>query len=161
MSDSLWLYRLEPTRLLCPWDSPGKNIGLGCMPSLQEIFRTQGSNPHLLWFLHWQADSLPLLPPGKPQSENVRLSAVSDSLRPHGLELATLLCPWDSPGKNTGVGCHALLQGIFPTQGSIPGLRHCRQILLLSEPPGKPHINTNSSNIQILQFRSQNSWCSL
>ena len=35
----------------------------------------------------------------------------------------------DSPGKNTGVGCHALLQGIFPTQGSYPGLPHCRQIL--------------------------------
>ena len=36
---------------------------------------------------------------------------------------------WDSPGKNTGVGCHALLQGIFPTQGSNPGLPHCRWIL--------------------------------
>ena len=35
----------------------------------------------------------------------------------------------DSPGKNTGVGCHALLQGIFPTQGSNPGLLSCRQIL--------------------------------
>ena len=35
----------------------------------------------------------------------------------------------DSPGKNTGVGCHTLLQGIFPTQGSNPGLLHCRQIL--------------------------------
>ena len=35
----------------------------------------------------------------------------------------------DSPGKNTGVGCHALLQGIFPTQGSNPGLPHCRRIL--------------------------------
>ena len=36
---------------------------------------------------------------------------------------------WDSPGKNTGVGCHFLLQGIFPTQGSNPGLLHCRQML--------------------------------
>ena len=35
----------------------------------------------------------------------------------------------DSLGKNTGVGCHALLQGIFPTQGSNPGLLHCRQLL--------------------------------
>ena len=43
-----------------------------------------------------------------------------------------LLCPWDSPGKNTGVGCHALLQGIFPAQGSNPcllWLLHCRKIL--------------------------------
>ena len=40
-----------------------------------------------------------------------------------------LLCPWDFPGKNTGVGCHCLLQRIFPTQGSNPGLLHCRQML--------------------------------
>ena len=37
--------------------------------------------------------------------------------------------PWDSPGKNTGVGCHFLLQGIFQTQESNPGLLHCRQII--------------------------------
>ena len=52
-------------------------------------------------------------------------------------EATRLLCPWDSPGKNTGMGCHFLLQGIFPTQGSNPGLPHCRQMVLLSEPPGK------------------------
>ena len=40
-----------------------------------------------------------------------------------------LLWPWDSPGKNTGVGCHFLLQRIFPTQGSNLGLTHCRQML--------------------------------
>ena len=48
---------------------------------------------------------------------------------PNGLQPATLLCPWDSLGKNTRVGCHALLQGIFPTQGLNLGLLHCRQIL--------------------------------
>ena len=42
---------------------------------------------------------------------------MSDSLWPHGLSPTSLLCPWDSPGKDTGVGCHALLQGIYPTQG--------------------------------------------
>ena len=42
---------------------------------------------------------------------------------------ARLLCPWDSPGKNTEVDCHFLLQGIFPTQELNPGLLHCRQIL--------------------------------
>ena len=56
-------------------------------------------------------------------------SVVSDSLWPHGLGPARLLCPWNSPGKNTGVCCHALLQGIFPTQGSNLGLLLCRQIL--------------------------------
>ena len=42
-----------------------------------------------------------------------------------------LFCPWNSPGKNTGVGCHSFLQEIFPTQGSNLGLLHCRQILYL------------------------------
>ena len=56
-------------------------------------------------------------------------SVLSNSLRPHGLQPARLLCPWNSPGKNTGVGCHFLLQGIFPTQGSNTCLLHCRQIL--------------------------------
>ena len=45
-------------------------------------------------------------------------SVVSYSLQPHGLQLARLLCPWNFPGKNTGVGCHFLPQGIFPTQVS-------------------------------------------
>ena len=52
-----------------------------------------------------------------------------------------LLCPWNSPGKNTGVGSHFLLQGNFLTQGSNPRLLHCRQILLPSELPGKPWIS--------------------
>ena len=56
-------------------------------------------------------------------------SVMSYSLWPHGLQPARPLHPWDSPGKNTGVGCHFLLQGIFPTQGSNTGLLHCRWIL--------------------------------
>ena len=47
-----------------------------------------------------------------------------NSWRPHGL-----CSPWNSPGQNTGVGSLCLLQGIFPTQGSNPGLPHCRRIL--------------------------------
>ena len=46
-----------------------------------------------------------------------------------GLQPTRLLCPWDSPGKDTGAGCHFLLQGNFLTQGSNRGLLHCRQIL--------------------------------
>ena len=49
---------------------------------------------------------------------------MSDSLQPHGL-----YSPWNSPDQNTGVGSLSLLQEIFPTQGSNPGLLHCRQIL--------------------------------
>ena len=53
-------------------------------------------------------------------------SLVSDPLQPHELQLARLLCPWYFPGKNTGVGCHFLLQGIFPTQGLNLCLLHLR-----------------------------------
>ena len=63
------------------------------------------------------------------ESETVSRSVVSDSLPPHGLQPTRLLCPWDSPGKSTGVGCHFLLQGIFVTQESNLGLLYCRQIL--------------------------------
>ena len=54
---------------------------------------------------------------------------VSDSVRPCEMQPTRLPCPWDSLGRSTGVGSHALLQGIFLTQGSNPGLLHCRQIL--------------------------------
>ena len=64
-----------------------------------------------------------------PSGSSVSHAVVCDSLRPRGLQPPRLLCPWNPPGKNTGVGCHFLLQGIFPTQGSNPGLLHCRQIL--------------------------------
>ena len=50
---------LQPARLLCPWDFPGKTIGMGCRFLLQGILPTQGSNPRLLWLLHWQAGFLP------------------------------------------------------------------------------------------------------
>ena len=53
------------------------------------------------------------------------------SLWCHGLEVARFLCPWDFPGKNTEVGSHFLLQGIFPTKGSNPGLPHYRKTLII------------------------------
>ena len=56
-------------------------------------------------------------------------TVMSDSLQPRGLQSTRLLCPWHSPGKNTGVGCCFLLQGIFPIQGSKAGLLPCRQFL--------------------------------
>ena len=62
-------------------------------------------------------------------------SVVSDSLQHHGL-----YSPWNSPGQNTGVGSFPLLQGIFPTQGSNPGLPHCRQILYQLSHKGSPRI---------------------
>ena len=67
-------------------------------------------------------------------------SVMSDSLQHHGLQPSRLLCPWDSPDKNTGVGCHALLQGIFPTQESNACLPYCRQILYHLSHWGSPRI---------------------
>ena len=60
---SLWHHGLLPIRLLCPWNFPGKNTGVGCYFLFQGIFLTQGSNSCLLHLLHWQAD---FLPPGEP-----------------------------------------------------------------------------------------------
>ena len=68
-----------------------------------------------------QADSWPMSHLGSPLVW--KCSVVSDSLQPHGL-----YSPWNSPEQNTGVGSLFLFQGIFPTQGSNPGLLHCRQI---------------------------------
>ena len=67
--------------------------------------------------------------------------AVAQSCLTRGLWPSRLLCPWDSPGKSTGVGCHALLQGIFPSQGSNPYLPHCRQILYCWAPREAPCLN--------------------
>ena len=59
-------------------------------------------------------------------------SVMSDSVQPHGLYPTRLLCPRTPPGKSPGAGCHALLQGTFPTEGPNPcllQLLHCRQNL--------------------------------
>ena len=80
---------------------------------------------------------------------------MSDSLWPHALQPARFLCPWDSPGKNTGVGCHFLLQGIFLTQGSNPGLLHCRKILYhlsYMQILSSTHQNNNDNIHNILWF---------
>ena len=66
MSNSLGSYGLGPTRLLCPWDSPDKDNGVGCHALLQEIFLPQGSNPYLLCLLHCRWKFFTAEPPGKP-----------------------------------------------------------------------------------------------
>ena len=86
MSDSVRPHRWQPTRLPHPWDSPGKNIGVGYHFLLQCM---------------------------KVKSESE--VAQSDSSRPHGLQPTRLLHPWDFPGKSTGVGCHCLLLSFLIT----------------------------------------------
>ena len=119
-------------------------MGVGCHFLLQGIVPTQGSNQHPL---HWQVDSLPLSQQRSPfnhLSVHFSCSVVSDSLRPHGLQTARLLCSWNFPGKSTGVGCYFLLQGIFPTQGLNPGLPHCRQTLYRLSHQGSQFLQRHS-----------------
>ena len=120
VSDSLQPQGQYPTRLLRPWDFPGKNTGVGCHFLLQGIFPTQGLKPGLP---HCRQTLYCLSHQGSP------------TLQPHGL-----YSPWNSLGQNTGMGSCSLLQGIFPTQGSNPGLPHCRWILNQLSHQGSPRI---------------------
>ena len=92
----------------------------------------QGLNSRLLRLLHWQADSLSLAPPGKPQFLVVAVLVTQSCLtlcNPLDCSPPGSSVHGDSPVKNTGAGCHSLLQRIFPSQGSNLGLLHCNQIL--------------------------------
>ena len=114
-------------------DSPGRNTGVGCHFLLQGIFPTQGSNLCLLCLLHWQADSLPLAPPGKPNIVGQLVNLVTQSC-------PTLCNPMDYT-------VHGILQArilewvVFPfSRVSNPGLPHCRQILYQLSHQGSSRI---------------------
>ena len=76
----VWPHRRQPTRLPRPWDSPGKNTGVGC---------------------HFLLQCMKV----KIEKWKWSRSVMSNSQGPHGLQPTRLLCPWDFPGKSTGVGC--------------------------------------------------------
>ena len=94
-------------------------------------------NLYMIWLQVLSPRSIPLSP--QPTTSHpywspclcacLAASVMSNSLWPYRLWATRFLWPWDSPGKNTGVGCHFLLQGIFPTQGLNLHLLHCRWIL--------------------------------
>ena len=120
-----------------------------CIATLSFLPTGADSDGRLLWG--------PLLPDGKPDSGHLiciykvcireSRSVVADSLRPYGPYRPTrLLCPWNSPGKNPGVGCHSLLQSIFPIQGSNPGLWNCRKILYHWSHQKSPIFNVFNDN---------------
>ena len=102
---SFWLFKFEKTSLSTNLPKRKANDPLGhknrCSPSLLCFHSAYSNLPGLAHVHACQVTSV-----------------LSDCLRPYGLQSARLLCPWDSPGKNTGVGCCALFQGIFLTQGS-------------------------------------------
>ena len=102
----------SPGRLPDPWIKPTSHALAG------GFFTTSAT---------WEAHSY--------ESKSESRSVVSDSLRLH-----ELYSPWNSPGQNTGIGSHSLLRGIFPTQGSNPGLPHCRWILYQLSHQGSPRI---------------------
>ena len=89
----------------------------------------------------------------KVKSESEGHSVVSNSLQPHGC-----YSPWNSPGQNTGVGSLSLLQQIFLTQESNPGLLHCRWILYQLSYQGSPNstIINNKDRQNVLKKSSQN-----
>ena len=80
---------------------------MGCHALLQGIFPTQGSN---LGLLHWQVDSSLLSPQGSPHHSTTTTTTKLHQWCPTLCDPTRLPHPWDSPGKNTGVGCHFLLQ---------------------------------------------------
>ena len=122
MSDSLWSYGLQPLRLLCPWHFPGKTTGTDCHFLLQGIWSSQPRDQNYVsctgrWALcHWAIISI-IMCAKLLQS----CPTLCDSM---GYSLPGSSVLGDSPGKNTGVGCQTLLQGIFPTQESNLHLLH-------------------------------------
>ena len=76
------------------------------------------------------------------------------TLPPHGLEPARFLCLWNSPGKNTGVSNHSLLQRISPTQGLNPSLLRCRQILYHLRHHTCPHIMAMGKDTVLRKHRA-------
>ena len=119
-------------------------IGMGCQSLHQGIFSTQGWNLHLLspalagsFFTTsatWEAQIYCII------WWYLTYESESHSVVPNSLPLHGLYRPWNSSGQNTGVGSLSLLQGIFPTQGSNPGLLHCRWILYQLSHKGRPRI---------------------
>ena len=84
-----------------------------------------------------------------PRSSSVQFNSVAQSCPtpcdPNRWPPTRLLCPWDFPGNSTGVDCHFLLQGIFPTQRSNLGLPHCRQTLYHLSHQGSPYTTTGKT----------------
>ena len=154
VSDSLWPMDCSP---------PGSSVHGILQARILEwvdisyskgIFLTQRSNLCLLCLLHWQADSLYLWNPGSPKAlvrERERecvcvcVCVCVCSVMPDSLWLMDrFLCPWTFPGKNTGVGCHFLLQRIFLTPGSNSYLLHLLHWLAGSLPQAPPQKASTS-----------------
>ena len=125
-------------------DSPGKNTGIGCHALLQGIFQPRDGTQ--VFHISCIAGGFFMIrQQGSPQTSNVSVLCLATQLcltlcNPMNSSPPGSFVCGDSPGNNTGVGCHGLLQRIFPTQGSNPGLSHCRQILYQLSHEASPRI---------------------
>ena len=99
-----------------------------------------GMDMYTLLYLKWKTNKAQLHTTWK-SSEVKLLSRARLFVTPWTVACTKLLHPSDFLGKSTGVGCHFLLQGLFPTQGSNPGLLHCRQTLYPLSHQGGPELN--------------------
>ena len=117
-------YQVNVNLLRCFCSTLGSNLLKNCSTDWQKnIFGSEKCLGKQLMFLLRVSDKN--LKKKKSRAHSTyACSVTSDCLRPHGRQPVRLLCPWDSPDKNTGVCCHALLQGIFLTQGWNPRLLH-------------------------------------
>ena len=137
MSDSVRPHRRQPTRLPRPWDSPGKNTGVGCHFLLQCMKVKSASEA---------AQSCPTL------------SDPMDSMQP-----TRLFRPWDFPGKRTGVGCHCLLR-VHTLQDQIN--LHTTPPFSLSKIQDSPYLRFESISFRLptsslILFSISNKWFSL
>ena len=137
-------HRRQPTRLPRPWNSPGKNTGVGCHFLLQCMkVKSESEVTQLCPTLH---DPMDCSLPGSSihwifQARVLEWVAIAFSAS--DVKSCPTLCnkeqAWRT-GKNTGVDSHSHLQGIFPTQGLNLGLLHCKEILYHMSCQGSPCI---------------------
>ena len=158
MSDSVRPHRRQPTRLPHPWDSPGKNTGVGCHFLLQCM--KVKSESEVTQSCLTLSDPMDCSPPGSPRpwdspgkNTGVGCHFLLQCMKVKNESEVAQSCPTlcnpvdcSLPGscvrgimdKNSGVGCHSLLQEIFSTQGQNLGLQHCGQILYHLSHQGSP-----------------------
>ena len=152
----MWLRGLKPTRLLCPWDFPGKNPGVGCHFLFQGIFPTQGMSLHFLevsciaggFFTIWVTKKpthwLPF------SSVQFHRSVVSDSLRPHESQHARPPCPSSTHGVYP-THVHRVSDAIHP---SHPLLSPSPPAFNLSQHEGLfKWVNSSHEVTKVLEFQ--------
>ena len=158
MFNSLQPYDLQPTRLLCPWDSPSNNTGVGCYALIQGIFPTQGSNPPSLPALAgrffttsatWEVLFLITLSKihSSPQFSSVTQSC--PTLQPHGLQHTRLPCPSPTPRaySNSCPSCPSCWWCHPTISSSVIPLYYCLQSF-----PTSRFFPMNAINSLVLSF---------